>query len=373
MNDIQKWINDTYRLLRLPTLEVGQELLTLKSRTNNLAFAQFAIGNGTKQSGRDIACMKPQYSSFAVKRGLQRWDIEKQTNPPRILFSNACRLRSVIVGAYTALTMMAFITTAFAAGVDGGSAADNNDEAIGPFATANGLDSVSIGWMTQADAQNGIAIGTLASASEYNSVAIGARAVTSRGPQTYIDPFSGATVHSVGEVSFGDIGNERQLTNVAPGSAPTDAATVGQLQSAVGGLLSQANAYTNNVTSGILSSAETYANGVGSSTLSSANSYANSVISSTLSSAYSYTNSSSLAALNAARSYSDGVGSSTLISADNYAMSVGASTLTSANNFATSYANGVGSSTLTAADHYTDTSNTTTLTAAKTYADGVGS
>ncbi len=107
MSDIRKWIRVTYLLLRSPKLDVGQVLFTLKSRTNNLAFAQLATGNSTKQSGRDIACMKPQNSSFAVKRGLLSWDIEKQTNPPRIPSSNACRLRSGIVGACAALTMMA--------------------------------------------------------------------------------------------------------------------------------------------------------------------------------------------------------------------------------------------------------------------------
>src|SRR5262249_33610125 len=36
--------------------------------------------------------------------------------------------------------------------------------------------------------------------------------------------------NSAGEVSVGSVGAERQITNVAPGSAPTDAVNLGQLQ-----------------------------------------------------------------------------------------------------------------------------------------------
>jgi autotransporter adhesin len=52
----------------------------------------------------------------------------------------------------------------------------------------------------------------------------------------------GATLANT--VSFGIPGAERQLTNVAPGTAPTDAANLGQVQSMVGNGVQQAKAYT---------------------------------------------------------------------------------------------------------------------------------
>ena len=60
---------------------------------------------------------------------------------------------------------------------------------------------------------------------------------------SYKDPISGNTASSVGEVSVGSPGAERQITNVAPGTAPTDAANVAQVQAAI----VDANAYTNTI------------------------------------------------------------------------------------------------------------------------------
>jgi len=64
-----------------------------------------------------------------------------------------------------------------------------------------------------------------------NSVALGADSVATRGPQAgYIAFGLAAPQNSAGEISVGASGAERQITNVAAGSAPTDAANVGQLQ-----------------------------------------------------------------------------------------------------------------------------------------------
>lgn len=122
-------------------------------------------------------------------------------------------------------------------------------------ANAFAQNSIAIGGNADVglSASNSIALGYNASVIIPNSVAIGANAVASRGAQTYVDPFSGQTVSSVGEVSFGSSAGGAQLTNLAPGSAPTDAATVGQVQSATTAVLSQANTYTNNAVNGILS------------------------------------------------------------------------------------------------------------------------
>jgi len=107
---------------------------------------------------------------------------------------------------------------------------------------SNGANSVAVGSGASAAGKNSAAIGAGSSAAADNSVALGAGSTATRGAQTnYKDPISGKTANSVGEVSVGSPGAERQITNVAPGTAPTDAANVAQVQAAIG----QADAYTN--------------------------------------------------------------------------------------------------------------------------------
>lgn len=70
-----------------------------------------------------------------------------------------------------------------------------------------------------------------------NSVALGADSVADRGPNaSYTAPGLTGTFASVGSVSVGAPGALRQITNVAPGTAASDAATVGQVTGAVGAL-----------------------------------------------------------------------------------------------------------------------------------------
>ncbi|MED5536265.1 MAG: hypothetical protein VX661_00310 [Pseudomonadota bacterium] len=84
-------------------------------------------------------------------------------------------------------------------------------------ALAGGLDSTAVGPAASAGADNSVALGASSTAARG---ALGAYAALGLdAPQT-----------SSGEVSIGAVGAERQLTNVAAGSAATDAANVGQLQ-----------------------------------------------------------------------------------------------------------------------------------------------
>jgi trimeric autotransporter adhesin len=97
----------------------------------------------------------------------------------------------------------------------------------------NGSGSVAVGTGATATGSNSAAVGNNSSAPANNSVALGAGSAATRGAQTnYKDPISGNTASSVGEVSVGSPGAERQITNVAPGTAPTDAANVGQVEAA---------------------------------------------------------------------------------------------------------------------------------------------
>lgn len=124
--------------------------------------------------------------------------------------------------------------------------AGDGGTAIGDMTTATGFHSLAGGYGAAATGESSSALGENAQATADNSVALGANAVATRGATTYVDPISGSAVLSVGEVSVGTAGAERQITNVAAGSAPTDAANVGQVQSAELNAVTTAGVYTDN-------------------------------------------------------------------------------------------------------------------------------
>ena len=107
----------------------------------------------------------------------------------------------------------------------------------GMVATAGELDAIAFGntASTAVGADGAVAIGTGATvtAAGVNSVALGAGSVADRGPTSgYTAPGLSGTFDSVGTVSVGDDGALRQITNLAPGTEASDAATVGQVQAA---------------------------------------------------------------------------------------------------------------------------------------------
>jgi autotransporter adhesin len=99
-------------------------------------------------------------------------------------------------------------------------AASGDAIAIGNGSVASGSAAIAIGARTVTSGDNSVALGVGASAPATNAVALGANSVADRD----------------NTVSMGTPGAERQITNVAAGSAPTDAVNVGQLSSAVSGL-----------------------------------------------------------------------------------------------------------------------------------------
>ena len=87
------------------------------------------------------------------------------------------------------------------------------------------------GATTAAGAVNALALGTGAATSVANSVALGAGSAASRGALPSYDALGLiGTQSSAGEVSVGASGALRQVTNLAAGTAATDAVTVGQLR-----------------------------------------------------------------------------------------------------------------------------------------------
>lgn len=105
--------------------------------------------------------------------------------------------------------------------------------AMGAKTIVNGDKGIGIGYGAYVDANalNGIAIGSNAQVIHVNSIAIGNGSTTTRGAQTNYTAYNmDAPQNSVGEFSVGSADGQRQITNVAAGSADTDAVNLGQLK-----------------------------------------------------------------------------------------------------------------------------------------------
>ena len=99
---------------------------------------------------------------------------------------------------------------------------------VGAGASATSDNAVAVGANAAATGANSTAVGTGAQAGNGNSVALGQGSVTDRD----------------NSVSVGSMGHERQITNVAAGTANTDAVNVGQMNSSIAQGVQQANNYT---------------------------------------------------------------------------------------------------------------------------------
>ncbi|WP_369463757.1 trimeric autotransporter adhesin SadA [Citrobacter braakii] len=112
-------------------------------------------------------------------------------------------------------------------------AVGENAIAVGAKTIVNGDSGVGIGYGAVVDqsAFNGIAIGSNAQVNHANSIALGSNSQTTVGAQSNYTAYNMDTPQtSVGEVSVGSGDGQRQITNVAAGSADTDAVNVGQLK-----------------------------------------------------------------------------------------------------------------------------------------------
>ena len=120
----------------------------------------------------------------------------------------------------------------FAATAADSSATGSQSVAIGPQSVASGTNAISMGNGSSASGTNSIAIGAGANATAANSLALGANSTTTANlSDAAYTPVVGASVAgtATGEVSVGSAGAERRITNVAAGSAATDAVNVSQL------------------------------------------------------------------------------------------------------------------------------------------------
>jgi hypothetical protein len=118
--------------------------------------------------------------------------------------------------------------------------------AVGPFSAASGADSTAIGHFAGASGANSTATGEFSSASGTNSTALGSSAKATDTNSVALGHGS-ATGGRANVVSVGFVGGERQITNVAAGTAPTDAVNVSQLQGITSGISSALNTHINSV------------------------------------------------------------------------------------------------------------------------------
>src|ERR1700730_9965407 len=122
-------------------------------------------------------------------------------------------------------------------------ASGNNSSALGANSTASGNNSSALGANSTARGTNSVAVGAGASALGNNSPAIGANAFVAVSGNNSVALGQGSIATRPNTVSVGAAGQDRQITNVAAGVAPTDAANVGQLsalQNQITGNLSEA-------------------------------------------------------------------------------------------------------------------------------------
>ncbi|MDN7935022.1 YadA-like family protein [Burkholderia metallica] len=115
---------------------------------------------------------------------------------------------------------------------DGSAASGENSSAIGQGSNASGSGSTAVGQGSNASGGNSSAIGQGAVASGDSSTAIGQGSKATGSGSVAIG--AGSVADRDNSVSVGTAGHERQITNVADGTAPTDAVNVRQMEQRFG-------------------------------------------------------------------------------------------------------------------------------------------
>ncbi|MFN2098379.1 YadA-like family protein [Pantoea agglomerans] len=135
---------------------------------------------------------------------------------------------SNVVGSKNTVASGAYAVIIGNGSTNTGQATDTGGISIGSNNTlTNAKDGTVIGNLSSAEGQNSLVIGSAARATN-GAVAIGSGSVGSRS----------------NTVSFGNTGSERQLTNVAAGTADTDVSNVKQMRDADTATLNSANLFT---------------------------------------------------------------------------------------------------------------------------------
>ncbi|MCA1923347.1 ESPR-type extended signal peptide-containing protein, partial [Buttiauxella noackiae] len=145
--------------------------------------------------------------------------------------ANPIIARQVVIGDSANATGVAGIAIGGNASVTGNSAVG-----VGAATIASGVASTAVGNRSQASGFTSVALGNSSQATADNSVALGFASTTTAnlGQAAYVPKGANAADmkgSATGEVSIGSDGNERRITNLAAGAALTDAVNVSQLKS----------------------------------------------------------------------------------------------------------------------------------------------
>ncbi|WP_175960122.1 YadA family autotransporter adhesin [Burkholderia pyrrocinia] len=140
-----------------------------------------------------------------------------------------------------------------------------NGTAVGNGANVSGDNGTGVGVNSTVTATNGTAIGTNSKVTASNGTAIGTGSNVSGTDSTAIGTNSRATANNAvalgansvadrdNTVSIGSPGAERQLTNVADGTAPTDGVNVRQLNGAINSVREEMSKYRKDANAGTAS------------------------------------------------------------------------------------------------------------------------
>ena len=145
--------------------------------------------------------------------------------------ANPIIARQVVIGDSANATGVAGIAIGGNASVTGNSAVG-----VGAATIASGVASTAVGNRSQASGLTSVALGNSSQATADNSVALGFASTTTAnlGQAAYVPKGANAADmkgSATGEVSIGSAGSERRITNLAAGAALTDAVNVSQLKS----------------------------------------------------------------------------------------------------------------------------------------------
>jgi autotransporter adhesin len=207
-----------------------------------------ALGNGALASNTN---------AIAQGTGAQATGVNGVAIGNGALASNTNAIAQGTGAKATGVNSIAIGTGALATGsiaMGNTASASNGGTAIGDFAnatcpgcTAQVSSATAIGNSASATVSNSVAVGQSASVQAVNGSAFGANAVVQPAATNAVAIGQGSVATAPNTVSFGTPGNERRLTNIAPGILPTDAATVSQLTSMTTGVQTQIAGLQNNI------------------------------------------------------------------------------------------------------------------------------
>ena len=95
------------------------------------------------------------------------------------------------------------------------------------------VNGTAVGFSASASADGATSLGANAKARAVDSVALGSGAIAQAGADNSVALGAGSLADRANTVSVGTVGGERQITNVAAGTADTDAVNFGQFNSAL--------------------------------------------------------------------------------------------------------------------------------------------